>query len=207
MALRLEQLHPSLVHLPIALVPLAIGADLLGSITGRKSLHDFGRRSMAVAAAGAVVSALTGLIAGEEVNVEGRSRDQLMTHRNLNAVATLVATGAAVWRARTERPSAAYFGIGAVGMGVLAYTAYLGGQLVYEAGAAVAPAHGVFRPEAPTLRVSRLKGFAKTAATDLGHAVQHMVRELRAGYILPAIVGRHSESRAAGAPPTINSPT
>lgn len=195
MTLRLEQLHPSLVHLPIALLPLAIGADLLGSITARKSFHALGRRSIALAAAGAVVSAISGLIAGEEVNVKGPSRDKLMTHRNLNAVATLVATGAAVWRARLEKPTAAYFAIGTIGMSVLAYTAYLGGQLVYEAGAGVAPAHGVFRPDAPTLRINRVRGFARAAANDLAHGVQHMIKELRQGYLLPAIAGRRSDSQ------------
>lgn len=117
MAIRLEQLHPSLVHLPIALLPLAVGADFLGSVTGNRSLFTFGRRAMAGAAAGAVASAVTGLIAGEEVNVKGPSRDRLMTHRNLNAVATIVALSMAAWRARHQEPNAVYFGAGILGMG------------------------------------------------------------------------------------------
>ena len=137
MAIRLEQLHPSLVHLPIALLPLAIGTDLLGTITGRRSIHAFGRGAIAMAAVGAALSAVTGLIASEEVNVEGASRDKLMTHRNLNAVATIVASAMAVWRARHGAPTAAYFGVGILGMSVLAYTSYLGGQLVYEFGVGV----------------------------------------------------------------------
>lgn len=193
MAVRLEQVHPSLVHLPIALLPLAVGADLLGSVTGKESIYTFGRRAIAAAALGAAASAVTGLVAGEEVNVKGPSRDKLMTHRNLNAVATILTSGMAVWRARHEKPNAAYFGAGIIGIAVLTYTAYLGGQLVYEAGVGVEPAHGVYRPEAPTLRADQMGAFVGAAATDLAHGVQHMAQELRDGYIVPAIAGRRSE--------------
>ena len=195
MAVRLEQVHPSLVHLPIALLPLAVGADLLGSVTGKESIRAFGRTATAAAAAGAAVSAVTGLVAGEEVNVEGPSRDNLMTHRNLNAIATIITSGMAVWRARHKEPNAAYFGAGVIGMGVLAYTAYLGGQLVYEAGVGVEPAHGVYRPDAPTLRANQMGAFVGAAATDLAHGVQHMAQELREGYFVPAIAGRHDSPR------------
>lgn len=191
MNIRLEQMHPSLVHLPIALLPLAVAADLLGAVTGRKSFFTFGRGAVAAAAVGAVASAVTGLIAGEEVNVQGPSRDKLMTHRNLNALGTIAASCMAIWRAR-RKPSAAYFGLGFTGMGLLAYTAYLGGQLVYESGVAVGPAHGVYRPDAPTLKAKKMSEFAGAAATDLADGVQHMARELRQGYFVPAITGRHS---------------
>ena len=87
MAIRLHQMHPALVHLPITLMPLAVGADLLGCIIGGKSLHSFGQKAIVLAAAGAGAAAVTGLIAGEEVNVEGDARDMLMTHRNLNFAA------------------------------------------------------------------------------------------------------------------------
>lgn len=192
MAIRLEQMHPVLVHLPIALLPLALGADLLGAVTGKRSFLTVGRAAIAAGAVGAVASAATGLIAGEEVNVEGTSRDKLMTHRNLNALVTLVGSCMAIWRARHAKPNAAYLGIGSMGMGVLAYTAYLGGKLVYESGAGVAPAHGVYRPDAPTLRADRMDGFARAAVTDLVHGAQHMAREFRQGYSVPAIIGKHS---------------
>ena len=65
MAIRIHEMHPAIVHVPIAFLPVSVGADLLGQV------------------------------AGEEVNVEGRSRDMLMTHRNLNVVAMLAVTA---WR-------------------------------------------------------------------------------------------------------------
>lgn len=68
MAIQLQQMHPALVHLPITLLPLAVGADVLGCVTGNKSLFGFGQKAIGIAAVGALASAVTGLIAGEEVN-------------------------------------------------------------------------------------------------------------------------------------------
>ena len=110
MAIRLQEMHPALVHFPIAMLPLAIGADAAGIAAGNESLLSFGQKAICIAAAGAVAAAVTGLIAGEEVNVEGSSQDMLMTHRNLNFIATLVATGLALWRSK-HAPGAAYLGL------------------------------------------------------------------------------------------------
>ena len=108
MAIQLQQMHPAMVHLPITLLPLSVGADLLGCMTGSKSLHSFGKTAIVAAAAGAAAAAVTGLIAGEEVNVEGESRDMLMTHRNLNFIATLVAGCMALRRSQRRKPGALY---------------------------------------------------------------------------------------------------
>jgi uncharacterized membrane protein len=200
MSLRLHEMHPALVHLPIALLPTAVAADALGQATDNSSLLSFGRAAIAVTAAGAAASVLSGLIAGEEVNVEGRSRDMLMTHRNLNVAAAVIATCMALWRFRRKRPTGAYLAVGAAGAGVLGYTAYLGGELVYKHGVGVAPAKGVYRPDAPSLRKGQLGAFFGDAATDLRHGVEHMVEELEDGLIIPAIVGGSGKVDNAGAP-------
>jgi uncharacterized membrane protein len=195
MAIRLEQMHPALVHLPIALLPFAVIADVLGTLTAKRSLHTLGKQAIVAAAAGAAASAVTGLIAGEEVNVEGASRDKLMTHRNLNAAVTIIASCMAAWRSTREEPNDIYLGAGLLGMGVLSYTAYLGGQLVYDSGVGVGPAHGVYRPDAPTLRSDQMSEFISAAGTDLAHGVKHMAQELREGYIVPAIAGKKNPNR------------
>jgi len=206
MTIRLQQMHPALVHFPVALLPLAVGADLLGCMTGNNSLLSFGQKAIGVAAAGAVASAVTGLIAGEEVNVKGASQDMLMTHRNLNFVATVVASCMAVWRAQHRRPNALYLGAGAAGIGVVTYTAYLGGKLVYDVGVGVEPAHGVYRADAPVLKTGQIDAFFRTAGTDLVHGVQHMIEELRAGNFVPTIVTWYKK-RYASAPRQIASAT
>ena len=76
----------------------------------------------------------TGLIAGEEGNVEGTSQHMLITHRNLNVIANVVATSMTLWRVNYRTPNAAYLRVVAAGVGVLAYTAFLGGKFAYEVG-------------------------------------------------------------------------
>lgn len=168
--------------------PGRVGADLVGSVTKDESLLSFGRQAIVVSAAGAVGSAVTGLIAGEEVNVEGASMDMLITHRNLNIVATVVASGMAIWRATLRKPTAAYLGTGMIGAGVLAYTSYLGGKLVYDVGVGVGPAHGVFRSDAPALTTGQIGTFVKAAGTDSAHGVQHMIQEVGKGRIAHTIL-------------------
>lgn len=200
MAIRLQQMHPALVHVPVALLPLAVGADLIGGLTGNRSLMSFAQKAICIAAAGAVASAGTGLIAGEEVNVEGASMDMLMTHRNLNVVATVVASSMALWRASQRRPNAVYLGAGIIGVGVVAYTAYLGGKLVYDTGVGVEPAKGVYRADAPVLKAGQVRDFFKTAAMDLLHGVQHMIQEIAKGKFVPTIMTAYRE-RSIVSPP------
>lgn len=180
-----------------ASIPLALGADLLGRATGNQALLSFGQKAICVVPVGALAAAASGLIAGEEVNVEGESRAMLITHRNLNFLATLAATGMAIWRATHRRPIALYLGVGAAGVGIVAYTAYLGGKLVYDTGVGVEPAHGVFRADAPALRAGQVRAFVKTAATDLVHGVQHMAQEVGKGQVVPTLVSAYRKRRVA----------
>ncbi|MEG3148208.1 DUF2231 domain-containing protein [Sphingomonas sp. RT2P30] len=206
MAIRLQEMHPALVHLPIALLPLAVGADVIGSMTKNDALLSFGQKAIGVAAVGAVGSAVTGLIAGEEVNVEGASEDMLITHRNLNFIATLVAGGIALWRCNHRKPNAAYLGVGAVGVGVLAYTAYLGGKFVYDVGVGVEPAHGVYRSDALALKSGQSGSFVKTTGTDLVHGVQHMIQEVAKGRFIPTIMASLHKQPEASVPVTAGTP-
>lgn len=196
MAVRLQEVHPSLVHLPLAFLPLAVGADLAGSVTDTPSLHELGKRAVGLAAASALVAATTGLIAQEEVSAEGEARDLLVTHRNLNLAATLLAGAMAVWRSRRRAPTAGYLALGLAGLGVVTYTAYLGGKMVYDHGVGVLPANGMYDENAPELRRGELGRVVKTSARDLAHAVPAMVRDIAHGDIAPAL-GKRDGSRTS----------
>lgn len=200
MTIRLQEIHPMFVHVPIAFAPVALGADLAGTVADNRSLNAFGRGAIAVAAAGALASGISGLIAGEEVNVEGRSRDMLMTHRNLNFLATVALGCLALWRARRREPDAAYLAVGAAVTGVLGYAAYLGGTMISDYGVGVEPAGGVYRPDAPAIGSASVGEVASTAASDLVHGVEHMVEEVGQGKIVPALVGGSGESASKPQP-------
>jgi uncharacterized membrane protein len=194
MAIRLQEMHPSLVHLPITLFPTAIGIDLVGRATGNSQLLETGRRAIGFAAIGAAVSAITGLIAQEEVKVEGKTMDMLITHRNINLTATIMSALMSRWRARQSKPTAAYLALGLAGIGALTYSAYLGGELVYHHGVGVAPAKGQYREHPPELRQGEVGAFSRDAATDLGHGVEHLAKELAKGKIVPSLTERGAEA-------------
>lgn len=187
MPMRLQELHPSLVHFPIALLPVAIGADLLGRLTGSKPLLEIGRRLIPLAAGAAALAAVAGLAAQEEVQVEGEALDALITHRNLNLALVATATAMAAWRSSRQRPTATYLGLGLAGAGVMTYTAYLGGHMVYEHGVGVSPANGVRAQDVPELRAGTLAAAGRTFARDVASGARMTVQEVSEGKLVPAI--------------------
>ena len=206
MTLRLQEVHPSLVHFPIALFPVSIGADVVGRATGNRGLLETARHTIELAAVGAALAGVTGLVAQEEVNVEGETMDMLITHRNLNIAATLVMGALALWRSRHYRPSLGYLSLGLAGVGALTYSAYLGGSLVYKHGVGVKSAGGQFRENPPELgEAGENAAFARDAAADLVHGVKHLGKETAEGKIVPSLTdgarrrnGAAVKSRSAG---------
>lgn len=196
MTLRLQEVHPSLVHFPIALLPVSVGADVAGRATGNRGLLETARYTIGIAAVGAVLAGVSGLVAQEEVKAEGETMDMLITHRNLNIGATILAGAMAIWRSRRYRPSLGYLGIGLAGAGALAYSAYLGGTLVYKHGVGVKRAGGQYRESPPELGGSGENvAFARDAAADLVHGVRHLGRETAEGKIVPSLTDGRRRAR------------
>lgn len=199
MAMKLHELHPSLVHFPLALLPLSIGADLLGRVTGNESLMDLGRRTMPLAAASGLVAGVAGLMAQTEVKAKGASMDLLQTHRTLNLGLVAIAGAMAVKRAQQEKPSVAYLGLGLVGIAAMAYSAYLGGEMVYREGVGVEAADGVRkRPAVPELSRNTAGKALRTAAKDTAKGIQLTVEESVKGELVPSLVHRGDDRASAG---------
>lgn len=201
MAMRLQEVHPALVHFPLALLPLSVGADLLGSITGSEALCDLGRRTMPLAAASGLVAGVAGLMAQTEVNAEGRALEALQTHRTLNLGLVTLATAMAAYRARASKPGLGYLLAGLVGLAVLDYSAYLGGSLVYHHGVGVEVADGVrSQPEVPELTMAEAPRAARTALADVQKGIQLTVEETAKGELVPSLVRRAHGENAGEAP-------
>ncbi|HET7565475.1 MAG TPA: DUF2231 domain-containing protein [Gemmatimonadaceae bacterium] len=186
-----------MVHFPIAFLPIAIGADLLGRLTGSRTLMTLGKAAIGIAAAGAATAATTGLIAQQEVNADGEALDMLITHRNLNLAATAVATAMATWRGARDEPSAPYLALGLASTALVYYTAYLGGHMVYQFGVGVQPADGIAHGHAPALTAADATYVAKHAAEDLKEAVGLTAKEVGEGKLIPAITHRGGSGEAA----------
>lgn len=197
MAVRLSELHPSLVHFPIALLPAAVGADLLARVTGSERLADAGRVLMPIAAASAAVSAAAGLLAQEEVAAGGVAGDVLVTHRSLNLSLTALATLMAVHRWRRAEAGAGYLALGLAGLGALGYSAYLGGKLVYEHGVGVKPAGGLRTGDSPELAPGQLADAARRVAAEVPRGIARVVDDARVGRVAPALAADVENPTAA----------
>jgi uncharacterized membrane protein len=198
MAMRLHELHPSLVHFPLAFYPFSLATDTIGRLTGSRSLLNCGRMGIALTAGSVALAGLAGLIAQEEVNVEGPAGDMLVTHRNLNIAFLALTTAMTVRRLRRTRPSLRYLLVGFAGLGAALYSAYLGGNMVYEHGVGVKPAGGIARGHAPQLWPSRAGEVARHALGDAKAGVQHAVEAVARGEIIPAITHPAPETSVPG---------
>lgn len=186
MAIGLQEMHPAMVHFPIAFLPLSLGADALGRLTGDYALLEMGRRTMPLAAAGAATAAVFGLIAQEAVHAEGQAHDLLVTHRTLNAGLVGLTAALAVKRLRSHRPGLGYLAVGLAALGAMSYSAYLGGRMAYEHGVGVKPAGGLNEARGPEVGLGNVRASAQIAADNLEHGVRGAVEESASGELAPA---------------------
>ena len=138
--MRVHEVHPAIAHFPVALLPTAVAADLVGRLTDDASLMDMGRQLMPLAAASVAAAGIAGFAAQEAVRTSDVSHDILVTHRTLNIGLLALSVGLAAIRARSRRPSAGYLLAGLAGAALVTYSSYLGGRMVYAHGVGVEPA-------------------------------------------------------------------
>lgn len=169
MPMRTHELHPSVVHAPLVLLPATALVDLLAAVSPLdRRLDRAGRRLWWMTAGGALLAGLTGMAASQEIEVPNpRARDVMFLHGIGNFALVVAAFGVASWRA-THRASltSAFAGIAASAASL--YTAWLGGELVYSHGAGV-KALGGAAAEAPALFSPAAPGrLARDAVRGLG---------------------------------------
>jgi uncharacterized membrane protein len=184
--LRLHEVHPSVVHFPLTLVPLTLALDAIGWLTDRPAFCDTARALMPVAAGSAMVAGAAGLLAQESVRAEGKAHDLLVTHRNLNIGLTAAVTGLAAMRMRRSEPTAGYLLTGLLGVMGMMYTAYLGGKMVYARRVGVEP-DGVRPGESPPFGLRNIGRVARTSARHVKDGVEHIAQDTRRGEFAPAL--------------------
>ena len=146
-ALKAWQLHPVADHFTVAIVVIAVLADLLASLFGSRIwIRYMATFLMVVGAFAAWSSNVTGGWEASRVwdNVTGPAKDVLKTHAELGDWLPWVITALAVWRVGIQflgfiaglRPL--YLLAAIVGVGVLLYQGHEGGELVYTYGVGTA---------------------------------------------------------------------
>jgi uncharacterized membrane protein len=192
MTMRLQEIHPALVHFPITMLPVTLATDAVGRFTGNHTLLDAARAGIALTAGSAAVAAAAGLLAQESARFDDASRDMLVTHRNLNLALIGLTGWMAARRARRVEPSLRYLAAGLAGIGVMVYSAYLGGRMVYEHGVGVSAAGMLREAEAPHLLPETAGEVASISATHLVRGARDVVGSLARGELVPTLVRHRS---------------
>lgn len=194
MSLRLHEVHPSIAHFPLVLLPASLMLDTLGRASGNKALMRTAGLLMPAAVVSGVITGLAGLIAQQSVNAEERAHDVLVTHRNLN-MALVGLTGAlAAMRMRRETPGIGYLLAGFASVAAMNYSAYLGGKMVYAHGVGVESAKGVRYAESPEITRDTFAESARLAVRHIASGVARFFRELLGGEVLPLASARRLDS-------------
>jgi uncharacterized membrane protein len=188
MAMKLHEVHPALVHLPLSLFPLSIAADVIGRATDNEALMNVGKSLMPVAVASGLVAGVAGLMAQTQVEADGEALDMLKTHRTLNLAVVAAGAALAAQRTRRAKPSTGYIAAAVGALAVMSFSAYLGGTMVYQLGVGVKPAKGVrTRPAVPELKRKNAGKALKRGGADLLEGIKMTAVESAHGDLVPAL--------------------
>jgi uncharacterized membrane protein len=162
------EIHPSLVHFPIALLIAALCTDVYAR--ARRSLSA-GQVATGLYVAGVVAGLVTGL-AGflafytvPSAHTE-QARDQVVWHLSL-ALGSVVLFGGVAWvrwRGWRELPSVSSLAVSLVAVGLLTAAGYLGGHIVYHGAMGIEP--DLLSPQLTQHHRSGTDGGQHTSARD-----------------------------------------
>jgi uncharacterized membrane protein len=182
MPMRTHELHPTLIHAPLVLLPASAAVEAWAATTPsrrkRRLLDAVGRRLWWGTVGSGLLAGAAGMAAAREVSPEDPIVQHAMwAHGMGNFTLVLAALGVATWRSG-HRASAATAMLGAGAVAASIYTAWLGGSLVYSHGAGVKGAGGV--ADAPALLSREAPArLLKDAAAGFGWLLRHGVDVLR----------------------------
>jgi uncharacterized membrane protein len=138
-------IHPLLVHFPIALIVAVVAVDLIALVSKKDIYLRTGNILTAFALAGAIAALISGIWAEESVWHTEAAEELIETHELLGFIFVGVVGVLAIIRFAVNRKlpgSLAWVNliISLVATGIVSYSAYLGGEMVYRHGTGVAAA-------------------------------------------------------------------
>ncbi|MGR9105394.1 MAG: DUF2231 domain-containing protein [Gammaproteobacteria bacterium] len=138
----MANIHPVLVHFPIALLSGFLFAELLSLVGRNQDLRVAAKWMLYFGTLGAVASAIMGLLGAEHVFHEGEVHAQMSRHRDYGLNVVALSLFLCIWRVFEGRDLVGLSRIIQNGVGVLMivnlmFGADLGGSMVYHYGVAV----------------------------------------------------------------------
>jgi uncharacterized membrane protein len=149
----LQNLHPLVVHFPIALLTVFFALDLIGSLARRQDWRQIAGSLLYLGTAFAGITVLAGLAAASTVAHGGNVHEIMEHHEHLGISVLSLAALLSVWRLLSKGHIAGpansfYLVLAAILSGLLAFTADLGGLMVYKYGVSVEAADQINRAAA-----------------------------------------------------------
>ncbi|MDD4890576.1 MAG: DUF2231 domain-containing protein [Phycisphaerae bacterium] len=140
--MRIELLHPVLVHFTVGLLATGVLTALVGAVFRLPRVLFAGQCMIWIGAGFGVAAVVGGYLAEDRIATDAAIRDLIETHETLAWISlSIFAAVAAGWllvvRMEMKRLSVWLHALGVVGLGFLLATGYYGGDMVYEHGAAV----------------------------------------------------------------------
>ena len=129
--LPMHAFHPVAVHLPLVALPAAILCDWLDRRSGGERWRVPASLCWAVGLLGALAAVGSGLWAYDRVDHSGASHALMTLHRNVALTMLGVLGVAGLWRS-IRRGALPPLLLGLAGLGLLGWTGYMGGELVYR---------------------------------------------------------------------------
>lgn len=134
--------HPLLVHFPIAFLTGFVLIELFGLVFGKPRIRQWASGLLYLGAGSAVISALFGLLAAESVPHGAIVHDIMAWHQRAGFAVATLSVAMALWRAMAGLPASAMaLALSLLLTGILAIVLFLGadlgGMMVYKHGVAV----------------------------------------------------------------------
>jgi uncharacterized membrane protein len=114
MTARVQKVEPAVIQSPLTLLPIAIGADLIGRLVGSAKLRATGRYLTPLVVGAAVAAAVRVRKAPRRAE-SALHRELSAEVSGINVPAVVAMTAVAAWRWRRETPGPAYLALGAIG--------------------------------------------------------------------------------------------
>lgn len=142
----IERVHPMAVHFPIALLIVSVFLDFLRVAAKKEIFEKSGFHLLVLGVVSAAIAVIFGLLAEDAAPKISVVHDIIETHEILAFVTTgifaalLIIRYIFIRKNNFDKIRIVYLIVSVVGIGILLTTAFLGGELVYEHGAAVSKA-------------------------------------------------------------------
>lgn len=135
-------LHPFLVHFPVALLTVSLILELRGTYRRFPELNRAGWWTQLLGTISIAFAVVSGLVAVSESRLASGAQGVLDLHHQMTFASTAIFTVLLLWRISTKtevlpRIRPAYFFLSALGVVLLMVGSWAGGVLVFEHGVGV----------------------------------------------------------------------